>query len=96
MTRTSAAKMTLLLLAVVTLAGAETVWSGALSSAADPQCVRVASSADPPVVAQARCCAGDGGVCGCRRAKTLCCNGTEVAACPCRSSTPPALVSVAE
>ena len=91
MTRTSAVKVVLLFLALVALAGAETVWSLALSNAPDPDCVRAASSADAPVVAQGRCCAGDGAVCGCRRGKTLCCNGTELAACPCRSSTPLAL-----
>ena len=96
MTRRSAAKVVLLFLAAVTLAGAETVWSHALSSAATPECLRAASSADAPVVAQARCCARDGGVCACRSGKTLCCNGAEASACPCRSSTPPVLSSLAE
>jgi hypothetical protein len=45
MTWTSTAKMVLLCLALVILAGAETVWSLAVSKAPAPECERLASGA---------------------------------------------------
>ena len=70
MTRMSAAKMTLLGLALVTLAGAETVWSLALSSAPDPECACLAASA-ARAAAQARCCEADTNPCGCESGQPL-------------------------
>jgi hypothetical protein len=93
MTRLSGAKIALLCLALVTLASAETVWSLAISRAPDPECLRSASGADAPMVAQPGCCARAGDLDGCRYGRTLCCNGTELVACPCRSGTPTAALS---
>jgi hypothetical protein len=79
MTWTSTAKLVLLCLALVTLAGAETMWSLTLSSVPDPQCRRPASDADTSAVAQPRCCAES-------EDTTPCCDSTDIAACPCCSS----------
>lgn len=48
---------------------------------AEPVCPPGNSEA---VVAQKACCAGSGGVCGCRGERVVCCNGS-LGACPCRA-----------
>jgi hypothetical protein len=78
MTWTRTARLVLLCLALVTLAGAETLWS-LHSRRPRSGCGRPASDADAFAVAQPRCCAES-------EDTTPCCDSTDLAACPCCSS----------
>ena len=65
MTWKSTAKKALLGLALVSMAGAETVWSLALSNSPEPQCLCSDSRVDPDAAAQPQWGDADAGPCGC-------------------------------
>ena len=69
----STAKKALLGLALVSLAGAETMWSIAISNAPDPQCWCSDVGADSEDATQSQCCDADANPCGCESSagKTL-------------------------
>ncbi len=66
---------------------AATVQAPVIAGSSMEECQSSASAAQDTTLAQASCCSGKGGFCGCSGGKVRCCNGGEAAQCPCRANT---------